>query len=448
MLVRRSWTLISILIVLTLAIGASTVVAQDDLEPVTITYWTDPALARPTTLPEFDGIAQFEQWQAEQFMEMYPHVTVEVRGLDWPDLPQVVPAAIAAGDPPDILKDYLGRTSGYGIEEVTVDLFELLPQEEIDDLLPGLVDLYTINGRLHAMPTYFWNHAMIVNKGLFDEAGLGDLIPTDDYDWTFDEFYDAITQLKAANPDVEFPFALQVASEQGDYDFHGFIWGAGGEIWQPDCSAPAFDDPGTLAGVSFVNQLYQEGLINPDATTASYDEMVNYVYTGKSAVVGGGLGVFNVRLPQAQADGLVTVEAWDPVVMMYPHAEGETNGLAVGPTGFAVFDKGRSEYEMEWIKEFLLFLNSSESQITYTQNNSQFPARVSAGIPLEDDPNYVLSIELVQERGTESMGLSCEGFYDVRIAQPPAWQAMFLGQSTPEETLQMLTDEADFLLGG
>jgi len=438
-LARRFWALISVLILLLVVVGA---VAQDEMEPVTITYWTDPALATPITMPEFDGVGQFEMWQAEQFMEMHPHVTVEVRGLDWPDLSTVVPAAIAAGDPPDILKDYLGRTSGYGVQDVTVDLFELLPQEEIDDLLPGLVDLYTIDGKLHAMPTYFWNHAMVVNKALFDEAGLGDLIPTDDYDWTFDEFYAAITQLKEANPDVEYP------SEQGDYDFHGFVWGAGGDLWLPDCSATAFDDPKTLEGVSFVNQLYQEGLINPDATTASYDEMWNYVFTGKSATVGGGLGAINVRIPNGEADGLRTVEAWDPIVMMYPHTEGELNGLAVGPTGFAVFDKGRSEYEMEWVTNFLLYLNSAEAQITYAQNNSQFPARVSAGTPLEDDPNYVLTAELIQERGTENMGLACPGFGEIRVAQPPHWQAMFLGQETPEQALQALTDEAEFVLGG
>ena len=436
-----------VLIALLLVLSMVPVMAQD-MDPVTIVYWTDPALARPITMPEFDGNGQFETAQAAAFMEMHPHVTVEVRGLDWPDLSSVVPAAIAAGDPPDIIKDYLGRTSGYGIEGVTVNLLDYLPEEDVADLLPGLVDLYTINGELHAMPTYFWNHNMIVNLALFEEAGLADMIPTDDYDWTFDEYYAAITALKEANPEVEYPFALQVSSEQGDYDMHAFIWGAGGDIWQPDCSATAFDSEATLAGVSFINQLYQEGLVNPDATTASYQEMQNYLYTGKSATMGGNLTGLNVTLPNAVADGLVSVEAWDPIVMMYPHAEGELNGLAVGPTGFAVFDKGRSDYEMEWIIEFLNFINSADAQITYAQNNSQFPARVSAGTPLEDDPNYVLIQQLIQDRGTESMGLSCEGFYDVRIAQPPQWQAMFLGQITPEEAMQNLLDEADFVLGG
>lgn len=413
-------------------------------EPVTITYWTDPALAQPTTLPQFTELAEFETWQAEQFMEMYPHVTVEVLGINWPDLATVVPTALAAGDPPDILKDYLGRTSGYGVQDVTVDLFTLLPQEEIDDLLPSLVGLYTIDGKLHAMPTYFWNHAMIVNKALFDEAGLGDMIPVDDRDWTLDEFYEAVTAIKAADIGVDAPYTLQVASEQGDYNFHAFIWGAGGEVWNSDCSA-GFDDPNTLVGLEFINQLYQEGLINSDATTASSADHDNNFFTGRSAIIGGGMGVLNNTIGNAITNDQVTVEM-DPVVVTYPHAEGEVSGLGVGPSGFAVFDKGRSEYEMEWVTKFLLFLNSTEAEITYTQNNAQFPARASAGVPLEDDANYALTLELIQERGTENLGLACPGFYEVRVSQPPHWQAMFLGSETPEEALSALTSEADFIL--
>ncbi len=438
----KHFRFIVVLFVLIMVLVAPTL--AQDLEPVTITYWTDPALAQPITLPEFTELAAFETWQAEQFMEMYPHVTVEVRGLDWPDLSTVVPTALAAGDPPDILKDYLGRTSGYGNQDVTVDLFELLPQEEIDDLLPGLVDLYTIDGKLHAMPTYFWNHAMIINKALFDEAGLGDMVPSDDHDWTLDEFYEAATAIKAADIGVDAPYTLQVASEQGDYNFHAFIWGAGGEVWNADCT-PGFDNPNTLVGLEFVNKLYQEGLINPDATTASQADHDNNFFTGRSAIIGGGMGVINNTIGNAITNGETTVDM-DLVVVTYPHAEGEVSGLGVGPSGFAVFDKGRSDYEMEWVTKFLLYLNSTEAQITYTQNNAQFPTRASAGVPLEDDENYALSLELIQERGTENLGLACPGFGEVRVAQPPHWQAMFLGQETPEEALAALSAEAEFIL--
>lgn len=431
--------IISALLMVLIAPGAA-----QDLEPVTITYWTDPALAQPVKLPEFTELAAFETWQAEQFMEMYPHVTIEVVGLDWGDLAPVVSTSLAAGDPPDILKDYLGRTSGYGQQEVTVDLFELLPQEEIDDLLPGLVELYTIDGKLHAMPTYFWNQAFVVNMALFEEAGLADMIRVDDHDWTLDEFYDAAAAIKAADIGVDAPYSQQVASEQADYGVHAFIWGAGGNVYNSDCT-PAFDDPKTLEGVKFLNKLYQDGILPSDATTASTTDTSNNFYTGRSAIISGGIGFLNSTLGAAIVNDQVTVEM-DPVIMTYPHAEGVVSGLGVGPSGFAVFDKGRSDYEMEWITEFLLFLNSSEAEITYTENNAQFPARASAGVPLADDANYALTLELIQERGTENLGLACPGFGEIRVAQPPHWQAMFLGLETPEEALAALAAEAAFIL--
>ena len=409
-------------------------------EPVTITHWTDPALATPPHHPEFTALAEYEKAMAERFMEMHPHVTIEVQGLNWPDLAIKVPAALAAGSPPDILKDYLGRTSGYGHAGVTVDINSIIPAEEIADIQPGLIDLYTIDGALHAMPTYFWAQEMLVNKALFDNAGLGDLVPVDDREWTQAEFIDALRQLKAADPSVEYPFALQVASEQGDYDFHQFLWGAGGEIWEADCSATAFGNEETLAGLEFVNQLYQEGLINPDATTVSNTDKNNYFFTGKSAVMGGGLGTLNVTVANAVADGSFTAPM-DVVMVTYPHAEGVVNGYPAGPSGFVVFDNGRSEYEMQWIAEYLMYLNSAEAQADYNLGNSQFPARVSAGAPLADDPNYVRTLELIGERGTENMGLACPGFGEVRVAQPPKWQAMFLGQITPAEAAEQLQEE-------
>ena len=416
-------------------------IAQD---PVTITYWTDPALAAPVHHPEFTSLAEFETWQAEQFMAMYPHVTVVVEGLAWEDLSVKVPTAIAAGNPPDILKDYLGRTSTYGHAGVTVDLYEHLPAEEVADLLPGLVDLYTIDGRLHAMPTYFWDHQMIVNKALFDEAGLGHLIPVDDRDWTQEEFIDALRQIKAADVGVEFPFALQVANQQGDYNFNAFVWGAGGEIWNADCTT-GYSMPETLAGLEFANQLYQEGLINPDATTASLTAEVELFVAGRAAVMGGGLGSFNNTLPNALPEGGPTIP-WEPILVTYPHVEGEVNGFPAGPSGFAVFDKGRSDYEMEWVTNFLLFLNSTESEIDYVQGNSQYPARISAGAPLADDPNYVRTVELIEARGTENLGLACPGFGEIRLAQPPQIQAMFLGQMTPAETAEALARNAQEIL--
>ena len=416
-------------------------------QPVKIVYWFDPVFAKPPRHPEFTELGQYEKWQAEQFMKMYPHVTIETMGMDWADLPKKVPAAVAAGTPPDIMKDYLGRTSGYAYQGVLVNLEEHLPQEMIDDLIPGVRDLYMIQGHLHAYPIYFWEHHLNVNKALFDKAGLTNMLPFDDYDWTFDEFYAAAKAIKEAGVGVEYPLALQVASEQGDYDTHAFFWGAGADTWKPDCSGLDYENPKALEALKFLKKLYDEGLINPDAPTLGWEGQQALFFTGKSAFIGGGLYFINVTVPQKIADGTIT-GPMEVKMLTYPHLPGEKNGLAIGPTGLMVFKKEkRTDYELKWIMKFVEFLASPDQIRDYALNNSQFPSRKSVGAPLAGDPNYELALKLVSEKGTENMGLSCPHFYEIRVAQPPEWQAVFLGKKTPEQALADIMQKSKDILG-
>ncbi len=413
----------------------ATPVPTEAPKPVKVVFWTDPLFAKPPRRPEFTEIGQYENWQAEQFKKMNPHVTVEVLAMDWADLPKKVPAAVAAGTPPDIMKDYLGRTSGFAYSDVLVKLDQQLPKETIDDLLPGVRDLYMIKGYLHAYPVYFWEHHLSVNKALFDKAGLTNMLPFDDYDWTFDEFYAAAKAIKQAGVGVEYPLGLQVASEQGDYDIHAFFWGAGAYTWKPDCSGLDYDNPKALEALKFVKKLYDEGLINPDAPTLGWQGVQALFLTGKAACIGGGLSFINVTVPQKIADGTVT-GPMDAKIMTYPHLPGEKNGLAIGPTGMMVFKRDkRTDYELKWVIKFLEFLIGEDQIRDYCLNSSQFPSRKSVGTPLAGDPNYELALKLVAEKGTESMGLSCPHFYEIRVAQPPEWQAVFLGKKTPEQAL-------------
>ena len=413
--------------------------AEKAKEPVTIVWWTDPALNKPARYPEMTGPGDFEKWVADEYTKDNPHVTVEIQMLDWADLAKKVPAAVAAGAPPDIMKDYLGRSSAYGYEEgIVVPIENIIPQEDIDDILPGLLDLYRINGKLHAMPAYFWEHHLNINMALFEAAGIADMAPLDDNDWTFAEFREAAEALKASG--VDYPYALQVASEQGDYDTHAFIWGAGSNTWRNDCMGLDMDNDAALEALTFLNDLYQDGLINPDATTIGWNDQANLFYTGKSAMLGGGLSFINMSLPVAISEGNVTTEM-DIAMTMYPHAEGASNGLAVGPTGYFVFEKeGRTAYELEEIAKFLNYINNESWQREVCLTNSQFPSRQSVGAPLAGDPNYELALKLVAERGTESMGLQCPNFPEIRTAMPAFWQAMFLGQATPQETIDGLME--------
>jgi len=421
--------------------------APEKKEPVTITWWTDPAFADNKTWPECKIMGDYEKMIAAEYMKTHPWVTVEVQAMDWADLPKKVPAAVAAGVPPDIMKDYLGRSSGYAWEGgILENMEEILPQAALDDILPGMVDLYTIEGHLHGFPAYFWEVHMTLNYALFEEAGLTDMLPLDDHDWTFAEFRAAAEAIQAAG--VDYAYADQVASEQGDYGTHSWIWGAGSNTWRDDCQGLDLDNDAALEAFTFLNDLYQDGLMNPDATTAGWQDVNNLFFTGKAAFLGGsGLNFLNVSMPNAIAEGKVP-GPMDARITMYPHAEGVSQGLPAGPTSFFVFKKeDRTDYELGEIVDFLLYINGEKWLRDACLNNAQFPALKSVSAPLAGDPNYEMVLNWVAERGTESMGLQCPHFAEVRAAMPAFFQAMFLGQMTPQEAIDGMMEMSADIFG-
>lgn len=419
-------------------------------EPVKIVWWTDPVYKSPKTHPEVgDAFGAYEKMIAAEYTKMNPHVTIEVQSLDWADLPKKVPAAVAAGTPPDIMKDYLGRSSGYAYEGVLEDMNKLLPKEVIEDIIPGIRELYSIAGILHGFPAYFWEQHMIYNHALIEKAGLADkLPPIDNPDWTFEQFYELGKALKAANIGVEYLFTTQVANEQGDYAVHAFIWSAGSRTWKEDCSGLDLDNPKALAGMEFFNKLYKEGLINKDVTTAGWTDVENLFYTGKAVFMGGGLYNQGPGLELAKKEGRVTAPM-DARMTMYPHAEGEKPaGLPIGPTGYFVFQKkDRKDYELQEIVNFLLYINGEKWLRDGCINSAQFPALKSVSAPLAGDPNYERALKWVQTYGVSAMGLQCPHFYEVRTALPAFWQAMVLGKMTPKEALDGMMAKSKEIMG-
>ena len=184
----------SVIFLLAALLAASLVVPAMAEEPVTLRFWTDPRFRNIAGMEDKTSLpGEWEMIQAQEFMKLYPHVTIEVEVIPFEDLTVRVPAAIAAGGAPDILKDYLGRTAQYWHEGVLEPLEDLIPQDELADYLPSLVEMYTLDGHLHALPSYSWVGHLVANKAIWDEKGLGHLLPTiDNPSWTVEEFEAAI----------------------------------------------------------------------------------------------------------------------------------------------------------------------------------------------------------------------------------------------------------------
>jgi multiple sugar transport system substrate-binding protein len=414
-------------------------------EEVTIVYWADPRFQFVKGMEdETQEVGDYEQILADRFMEMHPNVTVEVETLQWEELSTKVAAAIAAGAAPNVLKDYLGRTSAYANQGLLEPLQDAIPAEEYEDYLPSLVDLYTINGDFHGLPLIFWVTHMYGNKAVFTEAGADALLPDSESGaWTVEQFEEAMAAL--AVEDERWPLALQVGSEQGDYNTLGFFWANGANLYEGgDYTQTALNSPEGVAALTKLVEWYNAGYVIPGAATMLGEDVNNAMYMGQSGVAGGGLGSLSTA-DAAQQDGRVTVD-WEPFVSLYPAAEGVTSGgMAAGPTSAVVF-KQDDPAVRKWSIEFARYLASPELLTEYAVNSNQFPTRVSVPNPFEGNEDFTRVNAWIQEHGVEDMGLSSPTYAEVRVLLQPELQAALLGAKTPEEALADYAEKANAVL--
>lgn len=413
-------------------------------EPVTLTYWTDPRFRNIAGLEDQTSLpGQWETLQAEAFMELYPHVTIEVEVVPFEDLTVRVPAAIAAGGGPDLLKDFLGRTAQYWHQGVLEPLDSLVPQEELADYLPSFIEMYTLDGQLHGLPMYSWTGHLVANKAIWDEKNLDHLLPTiDNPTWTVEEFEVA---LESVQDDMLWPLGLFVPPDgQADYRYLAYFWVFGAKLFEEgDYSRVTLNSPEGVEALTWLQNLNNRGLIQPGATTMTSAQLDTMLWRGEIALLGNTTAIWN-GYENALRDGKVTRDI-DLVAIPYPTIPGVTSGLAVGPTGIVIF-KQTDQNKLQWAAEFARFLNQAEYQKTYAQNAGQFPVRSSAGNPHEGKPHFEMVQEMLGRYGAEDMGVTTTSYNQIRTLLSTEIQSVLVNIKSPEKALADFEREANRIL--
>lgn len=421
---------------------------EPELEPVHIDYWTDPRFTNIKGLE--DQTQNPDDWErilAEEFMEMHPHVTIEVQALTWDDLGTRVPVSIAGGSPPDLLRDYVGRTAGYAHEGVLEDLNGLIPQSELDDYIPDYIDMYTINGELHALPLFTWASAMVLNRQIWEDNGLDHLLPAEgELTWSSFEQYEEATKALA---DVDaYPAGVQVATSQGDNGILAWFWSHGAKLYKDgDHSKTALNSPEAVNALNRLVEYHEDGLLQPSAVSSAPGEMNSYFQNeAKLAAWWGNTTGLWPLLESTVAAGDAPEGKHKLQKIKQPDIAGVQSGLYVGPTSLAVF-KQDDDYKREWVIEFALFMSSAEQQRDYAINGGQFPARISAQIPdAELTEEARITQELLADYGAEDVGITSAHFGEIRELLAPMVQSVLLGQKTPEEALADYERDANAVL--
>lgn len=142
----------------------------------------------------------------------------------------------------------------YAANDMLVPLDELVESNNIDlSVYPeGLIDIYTVDGKLYGIPKDWDLTALWYNKKLFDEKGVE--YPNEN--WTWDDMVEAARKLTDKEKGI-YGIAARPDTQEGIYDT---IPQAGGYIISEDRKTSGYDTKEALEGTKIWIDLLEEGL--------------------------------------------------------------------------------------------------------------------------------------------------------------------------------------------
>ena len=310
--------------------------AQDDAaaEPVEITLWH---MEQPP-----HRVARVQEL-IDEFNAANPGIMVKQEPQSWGEIYAKAPAAVAAGNAPELL---------FAIPDFTPilkDLGQVQPMDEFvaqmdeqHDYYDAAIEPYNYDGAVWAVPLYNMVHSVWYRKSVFAEAGVE--APT-----TWDEWLavaEALTTDDQAGIGV--PANKQLYTDQTIYNL--MINAGADEIYNSDGSL-RFDNPETAAAYDFYRQLYQ--FSPPDSSSWTWGEAEACFASRGCAMI---MQFTVITTYDTQAEG----DAEDLGVIAVPHQAGAENPGAISYVN-AVMVLTDDPAKKEAAEKFLAFILEPEN---------------------------------------------------------------------------------------
>jgi len=399
-----------------------------------VTYWFFPVVK---TVPGMEATVKdfgdLEKYYAAEYMKANPNVEIVPELQAYEGGVDKINVAVAGGNPPEIVFDYLGRTSGWYSQGAAVPLDNLISDGLKADIMDNFKSLYTIGGKLHGVPGFAWNNGLDVNRGLLKSWGYaGDVLNGPGNAYSLAQFEEFLAKVKKVAPNGCYPYAIGCASEQGDYTWWAFFWGQGAALFGKD-GATVAELPGMVEGYAWIKSMMDKGYFAPGIATVNASDVVNMWNSGKIAVIAGHKGSSNT-MKKAIDDGLLKIEH-DVTIVPFPTKDGKSGFCAMGPTGFVVMTKDPAKQKAA--AGFIEFMVQPKYWQATILGSGQFPALKSvAALDLyKNDPFNTIQSQMLAKFPAGDFALTDPNYSRIRIAMSAAGQSVFSGLKSPGDAV-------------
>lgn len=320
---------------LTAALAAMTlgaVVAQDS--PVEITLWH---MEQPPHRVERI------QTLLDEFNAAHPDIVVSQEPQNWGEIYTKAPAALAAGNAPELLfaiPDFTPILKDLGSVQPVEDFVNEI--DETHDFFDAAIAPYSYDEHIWAVPLYNMAHSLWFRNSVFEEAGIEP--PT-----TWTELRAAAEALTGdGRYGIGLPTSRSLYADQVVYDF--MVNSGAEEIYNEDGTL-RFNNEDTVEAYDFYNQLTQ--FAPPDVSNWTWGEAEACFASGACAMI----PQFTVITTyDTQAEG----NAEDLGVIAIPHADDQEQSNTISYIN-AVMLLTDDPAKQEAAKEFLRWLFEPEN---------------------------------------------------------------------------------------
>ncbi|MDP3790969.1 MAG: sugar ABC transporter substrate-binding protein [Candidatus Omnitrophota bacterium] len=305
--------------------GGKKVVTAGGKTPVEIkvAFWGGPDEVRIMS-----GV--IDEWQ-----KSHPDIIVRLEHTPYRGYVDKLLTRIAGRSSPDIICTEVDLFVTFQSKDVLLDLSPYAakdPEFDIEGFYPEIIDRFTVNGKLYAIPRDTAPFACIYyNKKLFDEAKIP--YPTDD--WNVSDLLDKAKALTKIDKDGR-------VTQYGFYAWAwpNFVYAFGGGLVD-NVNNPkkcTLDSKKSLAGLEFYSDLINKYKVHPTSTA-----MTNLAMGVQGMFMTGRLAMFASGI--WETPGLRKIDNFEWDIAMFPKGPNGQRAFGTGGSGYCILKDSKHPNE-------------------------------------------------------------------------------------------------------
>jgi len=234
--------LLSVLLATAMLLTTASALAEGySVDVLEVKIWDNNQLA---------GLQQIaDEWTAQS------GVKVNIQVVDWDNYWTLLEAGASGGEMPDVFWMHSNNAQMYMGAQKLLDLTDYIAASDKIDLAnyyPGITELYSLNDRNYAIAKDHDTIALLYNKAIFDQYGVG--YPDDT--WTWDDYKAAAEAITEASGGEVYGAACNTTNDQDGY--FNIIYDYGGYVISEDKKSSGWDNENTIAAMTFVGSLMEK----------------------------------------------------------------------------------------------------------------------------------------------------------------------------------------------